>query len=172
MKGKYKILLKIVYVILIVFFMSNFTACNNEDNIINVKKDNTVYVELDILADIFGNRDSVAQDEEITKIIDFFDTNDELWGFAALSMSYIDTTIASIPATTLSSMFNPNYYFWGPYSSEQIHHDLQKLASIKWPVFLAFVIEQRNDKYYVSRCYKVGRTVIRQMDFWIELEII
>ena len=120
MKKQYKVLGKFFYVILLAISLLNFPACDKEDNTVNVEEDKTVYVELDVLADIFGNRDSTAQNEEIAKVIDFFNANDQLWGFTALGISYSDSTITSIPAATLSSRFDPKSNFWGPFAPKNV----------------------------------------------------
>lgn len=169
MTRKYKVLSKIIHVILFVVFISILSSCKDDDNIVNVEEDNTVYVELTALADGFGNKDSIAQDEEISSIVDFFSTNDELWGFMPLGISFFDSAITSISSVALkNSLNNPKSHFWGPYTTDDVHQNWNYLSSItRHSVYLIFAIRYNNEKYFVYESYKA----IPRNGPWIELEI-
>lgn len=154
---------KIISFLILLFLV---TCCDVTEN----GEEPLAYVEISVLADGFGNHDGIAQDEEITSIIDFFNTHDEAWGVSGISLPYRDTTVNEIPVEELPKMVG-SAEILGPYYSEEAFIDHFENIKIQTPWIGIYVFETKNEKYYISRFFRSPGTKVGDNSYWTEFEI-
>jgi hypothetical protein len=126
-------------------------------------------IDINIVADGFGDHNGSASSEELDFIIDYFHSNQKAWIIGQNAVGFETYEVKSIPSDTVVKFFKRNRLI-GPYTSENnLRQELEGLSFLT--PFVGIYVLTRHSECLIIRYFRSPGPTVSQAE-WEEFKII
>ena len=126
-------------------------------------------IDINIVADGFGDHNGDASEEELDFINDYFNSSQEAWTIGSNAAGYESEDVHTIPSDIVVKSFK-GIRLWGPYTSENDLRQELNGISIRTP-FVGIYVLTRRSQCCILRFFRAPGPKVGEAN-WDEFQII